>query len=992
MAVSHLPQALAALESYELLATPVRDSLTRQARRVAERIAAWTPRPALLAEVERTVRAAGHGLVTLEAPPGCGATTLLCHMAATGHHPFWLPQENSAGMAGLCAQVIALYRLPLALLPPLAGSDATVLERLLVEVGTTRPPGDPAVLLVGRLPAETPFPAIVPAGVVLVLACAPGARPPNGLVPAARVLLPQAGDDLVGELAGYAQTLGCPPKLSMTLAARAGGSFLFVRLALGMLAARTRRRTIPSGLEALHRAWWRSLEAGERQLMFALAAAGEPCRSELVALVAGLAPETALHFADRWRAFLERDGEHVSLYHHFTRAFVAAQPGEALARVHAAYASAGIVLLSGAPQTLPWVPEEAYFVRQLARHIALSDTAGGHELRPLVAERDWIRAQERRTGSHRTAANDMAWELHDAARSGPVLRLIRSAALAATLGVLARVLPLDAPAAAFAAALEQGQPREPALRRVRAIVDQLPDGRDKAQAMRRLGEVCFGLRMRSAAMRLLSEALDLETPGLPRAWRDEREETLVAFARAAMAIGAPDVALGITTRIVHAERRGMIETEVVRWMLARGQLTRAEEVAYAIGHASTHEWAMAEVAVGHARAGDYERAGVVLGTLRTETAVAWVSVEIGCDAARSGNPRAMDRVALLPNAGLRDRGLVQVTLAMVAGGLGAAALDVVRMVLDDEVRARGLVELALAYPPLAAEALDEASHSVGGVAGDEQAPVVAALAAAQAAVGRPDDALRTASVLPEGEGRDRAHSRIAVALARTGALAAAEAVAGAIADDDERDWAFDELARLRGAAGAWHDAFALAGHIIAPEQRAHTEADLAIAMARHSDPAAAHGRAQRIGIATERLRAEMAMAPALVAAGEYERIAATVATLDDPDARGRYQAVVAASMAQHGSRTEAAALAGRIARPLQRARALTALASAAAQAGAIREAQHTLGSALVTVAPLGRRETFACLGLSAELLAALGGAELLLAAAGVLDEIDSWWS
>ena len=83
---------------------------------------------------------------------------------------------------------------------------------------------------------------------------------------------------------------------------------------------------------------------------------------------------------------------------------------------------------------------------------------------------------------------------------------------------------------------------------------------------------------------MLSEALDLEMQGLPRTWRDEREETLVAFARAAVAINAPDTALGITARIGHAERRGMIETEVVRWLLARGQRTRAEEVAYALGH------------------------------------------------------------------------------------------------------------------------------------------------------------------------------------------------------------------------------------------------------------------------------------------------------------------------------------------------------------------------------------------------------------------------
>ncbi|PJF45326.1 MAG: hypothetical protein CUN48_19455, partial [Candidatus Thermofonsia Clade 3 bacterium] len=107
-------------------------------------------------------------------------------------------------------------------------------------------------------------------------------------------------------------------------------------------------------------------------------------------------------------------------------------------------------------------------------------------------------------------------------------------------------------------------------------------------------------------------------------------------------------------------RRGMIETEVVRWLIAHRRLSRAEEVAYAIAHPGNHDWAMAEVAIAHARAGDYERASLVLDTLRTATAVAWVTAELACDAARRGNPRAADRVMLLPNPALRDRALAQV--------------------------------------------------------------------------------------------------------------------------------------------------------------------------------------------------------------------------------------------------------------------------------------------------------------------------------------------
>src|SRR5258706_60986 len=89
----------------------------------------------------------------------------------------------------------------------------------------------------------------------------------------------------------------------------------------------------------------------------------------------------------------------------------------------------------------------------------------------------------------------------------------------------------------------------------------------------------------------------------------------------------------------------------------RGQRTRAEEVAYAIGHQPMHEWAMAEVAVGHVRAGDAARAEVVLSTLKTETALAWALAELASDAAHRGDSHAIDRVAALANQRLRDRAL-----------------------------------------------------------------------------------------------------------------------------------------------------------------------------------------------------------------------------------------------------------------------------------------------------------------------------------------------
>ncbi|HEX9372656.1 MAG TPA: hypothetical protein VF897_16715, partial [Roseiflexaceae bacterium] len=779
----------------------------------------------------------------------------------------------------------------------------------------------------------------------------------------------------------------CAADVAAAVAARAQGSFLFARLASGLIrSARLDAGELPEGLGALHQVAWAQLDAAGRRLAALIAAAGEPIDLALAADLAETTPGELRRWAGRWRSFLETIGPRIRLYHPVTRAFVAAQSGDGLASAHAAYVALARARAGGQFERLS-AGSDGYLVRQLARHMALSTPAGSAGASDALATRGWIMARERASGSMRPAAQDLAWVLHAMSGAGDALSLVRAAALGGTLTLLGRTLHPDAAAEAFESSIRRGVPREPTLRRVREILDQLPHGRAKALALRRLGEVCYALRMRAPAMRMLSEALDLEAPGLPRAWRDEREETLVAFARSATAIDTPQTALGITARIGHAERRGLIETEVVRWLLARGQRTRAEEVAYAIGHTAMHEWAMAEVAVGHARAGDPARSETVLSTLKTETAVAWARCELACDAARAGDPHAVGRLAPLTNASLCDRALALVAQALAAGGQHDAAIETARMADDRMVRAQALIDLALQQLPNAETALAQAASEIVALTGDDLASLVAALAAAQATIGRLETALHSCALLPEDEERDRAQSRVAVALARRGRDADARIVADAIGDDDERDWTFDELAHLAGARGEWGDAFALAAQIVAEQQRAHTEADLTIVWARAGAAALALAQAGRIALAGERARALIAIAGPLVGQGGT---AAALATIHDPDQRSRYQGAVAAALAAHGDLPAARQLAGTVARPIDRARALIAIARAAID-GDRALAQQMLGEGLRIAAALGRAETFRCLDWAADTLAQLGGAELLLAAASALDEIDSWW-
>jgi hypothetical protein len=990
-----IPPALAALATFPDLHEQVGRSVAAQVRRIAERQAHYIGRPTLLKSLDERIRATGGGLIALEGAPGSGTTALLCRLAATRPYAFWLPEDDVGdGVAALCAQLLALHQLPIALVPPAVDRDATALEQLLAEAGAARPASDPLVVLIGRTlddqatPIAPLFPATIPPGVVVVLACAPKANLP--LRAAARVALPAAGTRLQQRLTQAAIQRGCTPELASAIAACSQGAFLYTYLATGLLrSGGLHPRTLPNGLAALHQAWWQQLDRPERWLAAVIAAAGEPLDLPLWAAVTGAAQDDTQHWLRRWQPFLEVINNRVQIYHSATRTFIVEQSGDQLAGAHAAY-----VMLarerSGTQLELLQPENDGYLVRQLARHVALSDPATQTETVPKIASRAWVVARERANGTMRAAAQDIAWMIRATGDSSDVLQLVRHVSMGGTLALLARRLAPDAAADAFEQAIDNGGARDPTLKRVRAMLDQLPDGRDKAQALRRLGEACYGLRMRASAMRMLSEALDLETPGPPRTWRDEREETLVAFARAANTIDLPQTALGITARISHAERRGMIETEVVRWMLAHGERTRAEEVAYAIGHLAMHEWAMAEVAVGHSRAGDTARGEIVLGTLRTDTAIAWARGELACDAAHQGDPHAARAVQVLENLSLRDRALALVAQALVAGGQPDAAIETARLAQDRDVRARALIDLALQQPPNAGAALALAATDIVALSGDDRASLVAALAAAQAAVGRMETALHTIALLPEEEERARAQSRIAVALAQHGNPTDARIVAEAIGDGDERDWALDELARLAAGDGDWDVALDLVTQIDDDAQRARSAADLAITLARSGAAAQAHAQIERIEIATERTRAHGMILGPLVAAGAKARALETLAQFQEPDARSRYQAALTAALATHGELLAAQGLARTIARPLDRARALVAIAHAAADSDQ-RLAYQELATALRIAASLGRSETCTCLAWAGDTLAKLGGGELLLATASALDEIDSWW-
>jgi len=637
----------------------------------------------------------------------------------------------------------------------------------------------------------------------------------------------------------------------------------------------------------------------------------------------------------------------------------------------------------------------SYVLAHFARHAALGTPASFTDALPLVAGRSWVRFQKRR-GAAQAAAGDAGWELWRAAQSSSPARMVRAAFLAGTLATLARTLPPEAPAEIMGAALDAPN-HDAVLKGLFALCDQLPDGREKARTLRRLGEVCYSARMRTAAMRLLSQALDIEEQSPSRAQVDERESLQAALARAALAIGNADAALAIGARIAHDERRGLVQTEVVRELLAAGDHGRAQAVAQAIGHESMQAWAVAEVAVAQARAGNAALSDELLATLVLDTAIAWAQIELACGEARADDASAVARIERLEPESQRDRGRLRLAHALAEAEKDGDALHVARQIVDLATRVSALLDLRLTLEGLVAMlALEEATAVINAVTTDDRVPLTAALAAAHAALGRRDRAVAIAEQLAEGEERDRALARVAVAMGSSGDMAAAQQLAAGLTDDDERDWAYEELTRLFARAARWDEAQAAGLRIGAADQRARLLADVYVEQARYGELVSAYALAAVIEHAGERARALTEIAPMLVAAGHLSQALAGGAALDTPDARSRYEATLVAALAaqrppgaaEHGAIWQRAhGLARAIARPVERARALLALARAALPDHAL--ACRTLGEALHTAAT-SRATALRCLENTAPLLATLGGAALLTEVSAAINEIDSW--
>lgn len=1037
MSFAHIPEAekppaLLALEQYPLLLEPVAPGLQQQLHLIQAHTRQFVGQRAILTEIDSLIRRHNRGCIVLEGEPGCGITTVLAHLAATRPVAFWFAEADAhMGAAALAAQLIALYALNVPLLPPAIQSDATILEKLLAAAAEQTTPDAPLVLLIDApVPTSQPasalppvFPVDLPANTVLIYGSLPEASLP--CKPDARVVLPQRGSGMLRDQSQMLLRMGCTTDKLVPIVTASRGNLYYLHLAHGIVeAGLIDPHSLQPGLDSLYAVWWQSLDATGQRLAALLAAAAEPMPLILCARLLGSDPRPLLQ-AWNQLGLLRASTSAARLGHWSLVEYLVQHVPDQVAQAHAniatlAYQSflhdgsiEAIEAGAGEADQQPAAPSRylqtslPYLERQFARHAALGTPHTRNQLLAQVARRGWMLAQERRTGQMTAAARDLAWELYEAGHlrtaapdAQATVRLVKAAALTGTLVTRSRTLSPEAAVEALKQAIEH-EGREPGLRQVRALVDQVPDGHAKAQILRQMGEACYGLKMKSAAMRLLSQALDIEELKLPVSWDEQRDTLHGELAQAALERAEVELALQMVNRIGHVERRGMVQTRIVRWLLHQGDPTRARGIASSIEHESLEAWAQSEVAVSLARTGKLAEAEALLARIYSETARAWAEIELACDLAASDEDAARARIDRLDSPNQRDRGLAQLAQALASADKDGDALDAAVLIGDVAVRVSALIDLRLRLEGLVAMlALEQATAVIDKLPRDVRVPLVSMLAAAYASLGKQDEARTVANQLAEGEERDRGLSRVAVAMGQRGDMADGLAVARSLADDDERDWTLDELAHALGKLGDWQAARALTSEISTEAQQAQTLANLAIAQARAGQPVEALHLARAITSHADYVRCVTLLAPELVQADQTDMALAVVrmpaAETNDhayglnPAQTSRYLAAVAAALAEQQKLEQAASLTHEMARPLDRARTHLAIAQACI------DHQHTPAdifaalSAALGVAFYGRDEVFRILPHTAPVLIALGGSALLNDISATIEEIDHW--
>jgi Swt1-like HEPN len=316
---------------------------------ISEKTVGFVGREFVFTSINEFLNSQPHGYFIIEADPGVGKTALLAEYVrrqqCVAHFNIRSQGINRADqfLESVCQQLIDIYRLPYATVPPDASRDGKFLAKLLQEVSIILKPKQRLVIAIDALDEVDAsdhsggnllyLPATLPANIYFVLTqrSIPIALSTNS--PLQRFPLMQYVNESRQDVQAFlqqriknslviqdwvAQQQHMIEDFIIELAKRSENNFMYLRYVLSELERGTYQDTslagLPQGLESYYEDHWRRMGMTEQsrprykvKIVYVLAELKEPMSRSLIAEFAKEDDLTVQEVLDRWREFLREE-------------------------------------------------------------------------------------------------------------------------------------------------------------------------------------------------------------------------------------------------------------------------------------------------------------------------------------------------------------------------------------------------------------------------------------------------------------------------------------------------------------------------------------------------------------------------------------------------------------------------------------------------------------------------------------------------------------
>jgi tetratricopeptide (TPR) repeat protein len=500
--------------------------------------------------------------------------------------------------------------------------------------------------------------------------------------------------------------------------------------------------------------------------------------------------------------------------------------------------------------------------------------------------------------------------------------------------------------------------------RVEQVIATLPEGEDKAWALRRL----------AAALAQAGERQRAE-----RHW--QRAEQVIAM-------------------LPEGRNKAVALRELAAALVQAGAWSRAEQVIATLPEGRDKAWALSGLAAALGQAGERQRAErhwqeaeQVIATLPEGEDKARAVRELAAALAQAGErqraewywQQAEQVIATIPEGWDKARAVQELAAALAQAGEWSQAEQVIATLPEGWDKAVALQELAAALAQAgerqrAERHWQQAEQVIATLPeGEDKAVALRELAAALAQAGERQraewywqQAEQVIATLPEGWNKAGALQKLAAALAQAGEWSQAEQVIATLPEGWDKAGALRELAAALAQAGEWSQAEQVIATLPEGWDKARAVRELAAALAQAGEWSQAEQVIATLPEGWDKAGALQELAAALAQAGERQRAERhwqqaeqVIATLPEGEDKAVALRELAAALAQAGEWSQAEQVIATLPEGRNKAWAVSELAAALAHAGAWSRAEQ-----VIATLPEGRNKA----GAVSELAAALAQA------------------